>query len=205
MSLAIEPYSNVPFNVNTLLHFLGVPKADGTPVPVSLADPLWVALGGTVPLPAGAATAAKQDTQITAEQAILAKLTADPATQTTLAAILAKLLTAPATEAKQDTGNTSLASILAKLQVGSTNVNIVRATSTGTAATLIVARPTRSGALIRNLDTANSVWVGPAPVTTSNGFIIKAGESLPITWVGLVQIIDDNTNHAAVAVIDEYY
>ncbi|MCK9568661.1 hypothetical protein M0R72_06950 [Candidatus Pacearchaeota archaeon] len=45
-------------------------------------------------LPTGAATSAKQDTQITAEQAILAKLIA-----------------APATEAKQDTGNASLSSI----------------------------------------------------------------------------------------------
>lgn len=89
-------------------------------------------------------------------------------------------------------------------QVGATNVSIVRATSTGTAATLIVARATRKGALIRNLDTANSVWIGPATVTTSNGFLIKAGEALPITWVGLVQIIDD-TNHAAVTVLDEYY
>ena len=43
--------------------------------------------------------------------AVLAKLSADPATQTTLAAILAKIIAAPATEAKQDTGNTSLATI----------------------------------------------------------------------------------------------
>ena len=43
-------------------------------------------------LPAGAATEAKQDT-------LIAK---DFATQTTLAAILAKIITAPATEAKQD-------------------------------------------------------------------------------------------------------
>lgn len=46
----------------------------------------------------GFATSAKQDTQITAEQAILAKLIA-----------------APATEAKQDTGNTSLSSIDGKI------------------------------------------------------------------------------------------
>ena len=44
-------------------------------------------------LPAGAATAAKQDT-------LIAK---DFATQTTLAAVLAKIIAAPATEAKQDT------------------------------------------------------------------------------------------------------
>lgn len=44
--------------------------------------------------------------------AILAKLTSDPATQTTLAAILAKILAAPATEAKQDTQITSLGTLI---------------------------------------------------------------------------------------------
>ncbi len=48
-------------------------------------------LSGTI---AGGALATKQDTQITAEQAILAKIIA-----------------APATEAKQDTGNTALAAV----------------------------------------------------------------------------------------------
>lgn len=47
------------------------------------------------------ATEAKQDT-------LIAK---DYATQTTLAALLAKFIAAPATEAKQDTGNTSLSTI----------------------------------------------------------------------------------------------
>ncbi len=88
------------------------------------------ALGGTLtveaaslPLPAGAATAANQATLIghvdgveTALASILAKLIAAPATeakqdtliakdfatQTTLAAVLAKIISAPATEAKQD-------------------------------------------------------------------------------------------------------
>ena len=69
----------------------------------------------SLPLSAGASTETKQDTGNTSLASILAKLTADPATQTTLAAVLAKLIAAPATEAKQDTGNTSLASILAKL------------------------------------------------------------------------------------------
>jgi len=66
-------------------------------------------------LPSGAATQ-------TTLAAVLAKLSADPATQTTLAAILAKIIAAPATEAKQDTlighvdgVESALASILAKL------------------------------------------------------------------------------------------
>jgi hypothetical protein len=66
--------------------------------PITDANPLPVSLAGGVEA-SGIATEAKQDTQITAEQAILAKLSADPATQTTLAAILAKIIAAPATEA----------------------------------------------------------------------------------------------------------
>lgn len=69
-----------------------------------------------LPLPTGAATE-------TTLASVLAKLSADPATQTTLAAILAKIIAAPATEAKQDSGNTSLASILAALADQATAAN----------------------------------------------------------------------------------
>jgi hypothetical protein len=79
---------------------------------------------------AAPSTEAKQDTMIViltaiagyvdglegkdyATQTTLAALTS--ANHTDLAAILAKLITAPATEAKQDTGNTSLSSIDSKL------------------------------------------------------------------------------------------
>ncbi len=60
-------------------------------------------------------TAAKQDVEHADLVAILDKLSADPATQTTLAAVLAKLIVAPSTEAKQDVGNAVLADILTKM------------------------------------------------------------------------------------------
>lgn len=86
---------------------------DGVAFPAgTVADPITVTLGGDT---AGDATAANQVIQITAEQAILAKLTSDPATQTTLAAILAKIIAAPATAANQATEITSLASLVAQL------------------------------------------------------------------------------------------
>lgn len=106
------------------------------------------------------ATAAKQDTgngslsTIAAKDfstettlaAVLAKLSSDPATQTTLAAILAKIIAAPSTEAKQDTGNTSLASIDSKLTTnptqmllsGSTNGKGIKVTGTSTGATVTI-------------------------------------------------------------------
>lgn len=58
-----------------------------------------VIAGGTVTIDETTlATAAKQDTGNTSLASILAKLTADPATQTTAAAILAKIVAAPALE-----------------------------------------------------------------------------------------------------------
>jgi hypothetical protein len=82
-------YKATPPTLGDLAHSAPLCDADGN---------LKVVAGAAGTLPTGAATSAKQDTQITAEQAILAKIIA-----------------APATEAKQDTGNTSLASILAKI------------------------------------------------------------------------------------------
>lgn len=73
--------------------------------PVSLAS---------VPLPAGAATAANQSTANTSLSSIDGKLT-DVATQTTLAALNTKIPASPATAGNQTTGNTSLASIDAKI------------------------------------------------------------------------------------------
>lgn len=61
-------------------------------------------------LPTGASTSAKQDAQTALLTTIDAAL-ADVSTETTLAAVLAKIIAAPATEAKQDTGNASLAAI----------------------------------------------------------------------------------------------
>lgn len=95
--------------------FTAVRTADGTAVDVTAAAPLPV----TMAIPSGAATAAAQATGNAALASILSAVDGlegvDYATQTTLAAILAKLIAAPSTEAKQDTGNTSLASLVSLL------------------------------------------------------------------------------------------
>jgi hypothetical protein len=62
----------------------------------------------TSALPSGASTEQGLDD-------ILAKLSSDPATQTTLAAVLSKIIAAPATEAKQDTIKTAIDAITTKL------------------------------------------------------------------------------------------
>jgi hypothetical protein len=38
--------------------------------------------------------------------------------------------------------------------------------------------------IIRNIDATNSVYIGDDEVSTTNGFLIKAGESFPVSWLG---------------------
>lgn len=86
---------------------------------------------------------------------------------------------------------------------GAANLSTPQITTSTTAATLVVARPTRRSVLIRNLDTTITVYVGPATVTSSNGFPIRAGEAIPFSWVGLIQVIAASGT-PIVAVADEY-
>lgn len=79
------------------ISYLGV---DGNEIPVTVAKPLPVTGGGGGG-GGGDASAANQVTQIAAEQA----------TQTSVSSIDAKMPASPATSGKQDTGNTSLATI----------------------------------------------------------------------------------------------
>lgn len=76
-------------------------------------------------------------------------------------------------------------------------------TASTTAGTLIVARATRRGCLIRNLDAAISVYIGAATVTSSNGMILTAGESVVVSGVTLYQVIAASGS-PVVAVMDEY-
>lgn len=89
------------------------------------------------------------------------------------------------------------------INAGATNyVNSQVATST-VAATLVVARETRRGCLVRNLDTTISVYIGAATVTSANGMLLKAGESVVIQGKGLYQVISASGT-PTVAVMDEY-
>lgn len=88
-------------------------------------------------------------------------------------------------------------------KVGAANAPVTRGTASVTAATLAVARPTRRGILIRNLDTSLTIYLGPATVTAANGFPLLPGESAPFSWVGLIQVISASGT-PAYAVWDEF-
>lgn len=76
------------------------------------------------------------------------------------------------------------------------------ATSTS-AATLVIARPTRVGCLVKNTDATITVYIGKATVTSANGMPLKAGESVVVTAQTLIQVIAASGT-PTVAVFDEF-
>lgn len=112
-----------------------------------------------------------------------------------------------ATAANQATQITAeqaiLAALNARLGKGAANLASSQVALSTSAATVAIARSTRRSVLIRNLDTSISVYIGPATVTSGNGMLLKAGESLAFTFVGLLQGIAASGT-PSVAVSDEY-
>jgi len=110
-----------------------------------------------------------------------ANISSDQATETTSAAILAKIIAAPATEAKQDTGNTSLSNIETDVATG-TVVDHAKITVGASATLILAADSTRKSITVIN-DFTNLVAIGNSDVTintapTTDGFVLaKAGSA----------------------------
>lgn len=72
---------------------------------------------------------------------------------------------------------------------GAANIATGQVATSTTAATFVIARATRRSATLKNTDASITVYIGPATVTSSNGMPLKAGESISVDWVGLIQVI----------------
>lgn len=143
-------------------------------IDTKLTNPLPVS-ASSLPLPTGASTE-------TTVAAILAKIIAAPATEATLASILAKIIAAPATEAKQDTGNTSLASIKTNTDSLATPTTIFNGkttvTTAGTRVALASSQAIKSVTIKALRTNTGSIYVGNSSVASTNGFELRAGESM---------------------------
>lgn len=88
-------------------------------------------------------------------------------------------------------------------KAGPANIATGQVALSTSAATAVVARATRRGCTLKNLDASIKIYVGPATVTSSNGMELKAGESTVVNWVGLVQAIAASGT-PTIAYLDEY-
>lgn len=73
--------------------------------------------------------------------------------------------------------------------VGATHYANGQVATSTTAATFVIARPTRTTCMLLNMDATITVYVGRATVTSGNGVPLKAGQSMVVTGVELVQVI----------------
>ncbi len=62
--------------------------------------------------------------------------------------------------------------------------------------TIAGSRPTRRSATIRNQDTSNSGYIGPAPIGTGNGLLLYPGDSVSVDFTGVIAGISLNTTNA---------
>lgn len=89
-------------------------------------------------------------------------------------------------------------------EIGSTAIAVARITPTTSPATLVAARDTRKRLVITN-NSNTTVYVGPATVSTANGYPIAVGYTLTLYTTILVQcIIASGTASADVACVEEY-
>ncbi len=87
---------------------------------------------------------------------------------------------------------------------GSTAIATGQVVLTTTAGTFVAARDTRKRLIIRN-NASTDVWLGPATVTTANGFRLEVGASLTLSTTALVQgIIASGTMTGDVDYVEEY-
>src|SRR5882724_773969 len=77
-------------------------------------------------------------------------------------------------------------------------------TSTGSAVQLAAAREKRRSIKVTNLDSSNNIAVGSSGVTFGTGDIIPPQTSIVYSCVKALYLIDDNVNHCAVSVTDEF-
>lgn len=68
---------------------------------------------------------------------------------------------------------------------------------------LVAARATRRSVVVRNQDDADSIYIGAGTVTSGNGLLLKAGESISIDSTAAINCIRD-TGDCAVGYFETY-
>jgi hypothetical protein len=69
---------------------------------------------------------------------------------------------------------------------------------------LVAARAGRHSLSIRNTHATDSIYIGPGTVSAANGFLLKAGESIPVNTAAAINGIRAGSNDVTVCYLEEY-
>lgn len=79
-----------------------------------------------------------------------------------------------------------------------------QATAGAASGQLVPARSTRRSVTVRNIHASESCYIGTGTVSAANGFLLKAGESISIDCVGVVNAIRAGSADVTVAYLESY-
>ncbi len=87
---------------------------------------------------------------------------------------------------------------------GANNLANGQAVAGSTSSALIAARATRRSVTVRNIHATESCYVGTGTVSSANGFLLKAGESIPIDSVAAINGIRAGSVDVPICYLESY-
>ena len=88
--------------------------------------------------------------------------------------------------------------------LGANNLANGQATAGATSSTLVAARSTRRSVTVRNTHATESCYIGAGTVSAANGFLLKAGESIPIDSVVAINGIRAGSTDVSICYLESY-
>lgn len=169
-------------NISTKYHDNG----DGTYSQTEYAN------GGTAPTPPTGASA----TQVQGTAADAAAAVGNPV-------LIGGFDTTNVQNIHTDTSGDLQVDVLTMPQTGSATIATGQATAGAASGALVAAAATRRSVLVRNLHATDSCYIGPGTVTSANGMLLKAGESITINTVAAINGIRAGSADVIVAYLEE--
>lgn len=88
--------------------------------------------------------------------------------------------------------------------VGAENLANGQSTAGAASGTLVAARSTRRSVTVRNVHTSESCYIGTGTVSTANGFLLKAGESISIDTTVAINGLRAGSVDVSIAFLETY-
>ena len=88
--------------------------------------------------------------------------------------------------------------------LGANNLANDQATAGAVSAELVPARSSRRSVTVRNIHESASCYIGFNTVTAENGFLLKAGESISIDYLGAVHGIRAASTDVPICYLESY-
>jgi hypothetical protein len=88
--------------------------------------------------------------------------------------------------------------------LGANHLAAGQATAGVASGVLVAARPTRRSVTVRNTHASESCYIGTGTVSAANGFLLKAGESISIDTVVVINCIRAGSTDVAIGYLETY-